>query len=217
MEETSGAVADASLKEPPFSELISVWLDEGERLSASAAAAPASRPGPESRLRHVVQRLRPVIERHRLFVLVGIGLLPLALILSAHRGAPVPAAPASTIAAAPPVAASPRVQSPRSVQRPSAERAGPGGARQRRVPPRKAGAAPAPSSPPSPRRERAEQDRRFSGARHASLNAVPGAGTVLTSPACALRPIAGAIRASDRRRDRASLAAGASPRGRGAG
>ncbi len=112
MEETSGAVVDASLKEPPFSELISVWLDEGERLSASAAAAPASGPGTESRLRHVVQRLRPVIERHRLFVLVGIGLLPLALILAAHGGAPVPAAPASTIAAAPPVAASPSVQSP---------------------------------------------------------------------------------------------------------
>ena len=111
MEETSGAVADASLQERPFSELISVWLDEGERLSASAAAAPAPPPAPESRLRRVFHQLRPAIERHRLFVLVGIGLLPLALILCAHRGTPAQAA-ASTVAAAPPVAASPSAQAP---------------------------------------------------------------------------------------------------------
>jgi hypothetical protein len=111
MEETSGAVAEAPLKEAPFSELISLWLDEGERLSASAAAALAPKPATESRVRQVVESLRLIIERHRLFVFVGIGLLPLALILCIYRGAPAQAA-ASTIAAPPPVAAFPRAQSP---------------------------------------------------------------------------------------------------------
>jgi hypothetical protein len=120
MEEASAAVAGAPLKdaplvespfgESPFGELIGLWLDEGERLSASAAAAPAPNPGSESRFRQVLQHLRPVIERHRLFVLVGLGLLPLALILCLHRGAPAQAA-ASMIAAPPPVAAPPSAQS----------------------------------------------------------------------------------------------------------
>jgi hypothetical protein len=99
MEETSGAVVDAA-----FSELVSHWLDEGDRLSAGAAAVPMPPLAPESRLRHAVQRLRPLIARHRLFVLAGMGLLPLALFLCLHRGASVQPA-AFTVAAAPPITA----------------------------------------------------------------------------------------------------------------
>jgi hypothetical protein len=119
MEETSGAVADTPLKEAPFSDLISLWLDEGERLSASAAAAPAPKLATESRVRQVVEYLRPVMERHRLGVLVGIGLLPLVLILCIYRGAPAQAA-ASTLVAPPPVAASTLVAPPPVAASPSA-------------------------------------------------------------------------------------------------
>ncbi len=93
MEDTSGAVLKA-----PFGKLISDWLDEGDRLSASAAAAPAPASATESRLRHVIRRLSPVIERHRLSVLVGMGLLPLALVLCLHRAAPASIALSSAAA-----------------------------------------------------------------------------------------------------------------------
>ena len=86
MEETS--VVQSPFGEAPFSELISHWLDEGDRLSASAAAAPTPPATTETRLRHIIQQLRPVIARHRLFVFAGLGLLPLALLLGTHRGAP---------------------------------------------------------------------------------------------------------------------------------
>src|SRR6478609_3822404 len=99
MEENSGAVGQAPFGEP----LISDWLDEGDRLSASAADAPAPSPATESPLRHVVQRLQPVLDRHRLFVFAGIGLLPLALILCMNRSAPAQA-PAATVALAVPAA-----------------------------------------------------------------------------------------------------------------
>jgi len=110
MEETSGPVIQAPFGEGPFSELISGWLDEGDRLSESAAAAQAP-PATESRLGQTVRYLRPVIQRHRLSVLVGLGLLPLALILGTHRGvqAPIALGPAAAIpaifASAAPVAA----------------------------------------------------------------------------------------------------------------
>jgi hypothetical protein len=49
MEETSGAVAETSFGEAPFDkspfgELVSHWLDEGDRLSASAAAVTVPSP-----------------------------------------------------------------------------------------------------------------------------------------------------------------------------
>jgi hypothetical protein len=108
MEDTSGPVIQA-----PFGEaLISDWLAEGDRLSASAAEIPAPPPASESRLRHLLQRLQPVFARHRLFVLAGIGLLPVALIICTSRSAPAQApaatvvlAPPATVVLAPPVAA----------------------------------------------------------------------------------------------------------------
>jgi hypothetical protein len=107
MEETSGAVhapfGESPFGESPFGELISAWLDEGDRLSASAAALVAPSAAAESRFRHVLQRLQPVFARHRLLVLAGIGLLPVALILSMYRGASAQP-PAATVALAAPVA-----------------------------------------------------------------------------------------------------------------
>jgi hypothetical protein len=100
MEETSGPVIQAPFTEGPFSELISGWLDEGDRLSESAAAAPVP-PATDSRLGRAVRDLRPVLQRHRLSVLVGLGLLPLVLVLGTHRGGPAPiaVAPAAVIPA----------------------------------------------------------------------------------------------------------------------
>jgi len=89
MEDTSGPVVQAPFGEGAFSELISGWLDEGDRLSESAAAAPVP-PAAESRLGHAVRYLQPVIQRHRLSVLVGLGLLPLALLLGTRGGGQVP-------------------------------------------------------------------------------------------------------------------------------
>jgi hypothetical protein len=106
MEESSGSVGQA-----PFGEaLISDWLDEGDRLSATAAEIPAPSPASENRLRHLLQRLQPVLARHRLFVFAGIGLLPLALIVCTSRGAPAQP-PAATVVVAPPVAASAATES----------------------------------------------------------------------------------------------------------
>jgi hypothetical protein len=110
MEETSGAVVveppfgQAPFRESPFGELISEWLDEGDRLSASAAAVAAPSSAAESRLRHVLQRVQPVFARYRLLVLAAIGMLPLTLILGTHRRAPAQP-PTATVAVAMPVVA----------------------------------------------------------------------------------------------------------------
>ena len=104
MEDTSGPVIQTPFGEGAVSELISHWLDEGDRLSASAAEIAAPAPPPESRLRRVFQRLQPVVARHRLFVFAGIGLLPLVLILSTQRRAPAQP-PAATVPLTLPVAA----------------------------------------------------------------------------------------------------------------
>ena len=100
MEDTSGPVIQAPFGEGAFSELISGWLDEGDRLSESAAAGPVP-PAAESRFDHALRYLKPVIQRYRLSVLVGLGLLPLALILGTHRGgqAPLAVGPATVIPA----------------------------------------------------------------------------------------------------------------------
>ena len=103
MEDTSGPVIQTPFGESPFGELISHWLDEGDRLSASAADIPAPAPATEGRVRDFIHRLQPMMARHRLFVFAGIGLLPLVLILSTKRGAPPVSA--ATVALALPVAA----------------------------------------------------------------------------------------------------------------
>jgi hypothetical protein len=106
MEDQNGAASD-SVVAAPFSELISAWLDEGDRLDEKAIATTASVPPVvETRARRVLARLRPVFNRHRVLVLAGVGLVPLALFLLTTRSAPasVPAlviAPA-TLATPPP-------------------------------------------------------------------------------------------------------------------
>lgn len=71
---------------PPFSELISRWLDEGDRLSESTSTsrgAAASRA--ETPFRQTLGRLRAGVAQHRLSVLIGVGLLPLALFLTTQH------------------------------------------------------------------------------------------------------------------------------------
>lgn len=101
MEDQVGAVGEGVV-EAPFSEVISRWLDEGDRLDESAAAsakvAPSRTEGP---LRAFFRRLQPGIDRYRLFVLAGVGLLPLALFLATQRGAPASSVVASMTSVAP--------------------------------------------------------------------------------------------------------------------
>jgi len=101
MEESAGAISEG-VAEAPFSELISRWLDEGDRLNESAAATgsvPASRI--DGRLLQTLSGLRELADRHRLFVLAGVGLLPLALLVATHRAAPAPAVAASMVSVIP--------------------------------------------------------------------------------------------------------------------
>jgi hypothetical protein len=101
MEDQAGPVGEGAV-EAPFSELISRWLDEGDRLDESAAAstkAAASRT--EGPLRAFFRRLQPGIDRYRLFVLAGVGLLPLVLFLLTQRGAPASPVVASMTSVAP--------------------------------------------------------------------------------------------------------------------
>ncbi|HXU63218.1 MAG TPA: hypothetical protein VN962_16050, partial [Polyangia bacterium] len=107
--------------EPQFSDLIDRWLQEGDRLNEQAAAAPApAAPATElERWRHRALELgRTVLERHRLELLVAVGLLPLMLFLitqgGGHRAPAVArrvpaAAPRPTGAPIPPV---PRLAAP---------------------------------------------------------------------------------------------------------
>jgi len=120
MEDQVGAVAEGAV-EAPFSELISRWLDEGDRLDESAAAsakmAPSRTEGP---LRAFFRRLQPGIDRYRLFVLAGVGLLPLALFLATQRGAPASPVVASMTSVAPVAPAAP--MAPRAPARPAPAR-----------------------------------------------------------------------------------------------
>lgn len=90
-----GGPADAPA--PQFSELIDRWLQEGDRLDREAAPDGVPPALPATRWRRWVQRAReiavPIVERHRLEVLVAAGLLPLMLALLAQGGAHHPAAP----------------------------------------------------------------------------------------------------------------------------
>lgn len=120
MEDNAGAVSEG-VAEAPFSELISRWLDEGDRLNENVAVAgtvPASRI--DGRLRQTLSRLRELADRYRLFVLAGVGLLPLALLVATHRVAPAPAIAASMVSVIPtaPTAASPAPSPPRAIPAP---------------------------------------------------------------------------------------------------
>lgn len=123
MEDNAGAVSEG-VDEAPFSELISRWLDEGDRLNekvAVAATVPASRI--DGRLRQTLSRLRELADRYRLFVLAGVGLLPMALLVATHRVAPAPAIVASMVSVIPtaptaPTAASPAPSLPRAIPAP---------------------------------------------------------------------------------------------------
>ena len=102
MEESDGALSE-EVVDPPFSDLMRRWLDEGDRLgdggATSATGAPARAEVP---FRQALARLLTSVDRYRLFVLVGVGLLPLALFTATHRGAAGPAAvAASTVSYAP--------------------------------------------------------------------------------------------------------------------
>jgi len=115
--------SEPQLSERQLSELIDRWLQEGDRLNDQAAATEAA-VAPARRLRPWQQRAldlgRMVLERHRLELLVAIGLLPLMLFLIArpgHHPAPaaarhVPAAVPRPSRAAPPPPPRPRAAAP---------------------------------------------------------------------------------------------------------
>ncbi len=138
---------------PPllFSEdLINRWLEEGERLNQQAAPAEA----PRSRLARWRQRAaeigHPLVERHRLELLVAAGLIPLALLLVTQRGgqrpsttaAPARVAVASVAALAPRVVRSAKLDAAAPDARPVVHRRKP-------VAQRPAGPAPTVGRPPA--------------------------------------------------------------------
>jgi hypothetical protein len=101
MEDREGSLTE-EVVEPPFSDLMKRWLDEGDQLSASeVTSAAAAAAHTEAPLRQALSRLRAGVERYRLFVLAGVGLLPLALFTATHHGAAGAAVAASTVSAAP--------------------------------------------------------------------------------------------------------------------
>ena len=120
MEDNAGAVSEG-VAEAPFSELISRWLDEGDRLNEDVAVAgtvPASRI--DGRLRQTLPRLRELADRYRLFVFAGVGLLPLALLVATQRVTPAPAIAASMVSLIPtaPTAAGPAPSPPWAIPAP---------------------------------------------------------------------------------------------------
>jgi hypothetical protein len=117
MEDQAGAVGEGVV-EAPFSELISRWLDEGDRLDESAAATATAAPSrTEGQLRAFFRRLQPGIDRYRLFVLAGVGLLPLVLFLLIQRGAPASPVVASITSIAPVAPSSPVAPAARAPSR----------------------------------------------------------------------------------------------------
>jgi hypothetical protein len=107
MEDQNGAPSDG-VAATPFSELISAWLDEGDRLDEKAIATTVSAPPVvETRTRRILALLRPALDRYRVVVLAGAGLIPFALFALTHRSAAVPApALASVVKVATPAAPS---------------------------------------------------------------------------------------------------------------
>jgi hypothetical protein len=87
---------------PAFSELIRDWLDEGDRIDETAAATTAAAPPTtEGRFQRIALRLRPALDRYRLFVLAGLGLIPFALFTLTHHGVAAPALAVSTVSNVP--------------------------------------------------------------------------------------------------------------------
>jgi hypothetical protein len=99
MEDQNGAPSE-SVATAPFSELISAWLDEGDRLDEKAIATTAAAPPViETRARRILTLLRPALDRYRVVVLAAVGLVPFALFALTHRSASVvPVAAAATVA-----------------------------------------------------------------------------------------------------------------------
>jgi hypothetical protein len=103
MEESDGARSE-EVVDPHFSDLMRRWLDEGDRLSESGVTSSTGAPArDEVPFRQALSRLRTGVDRYRLFVLVGVGLIPLALFTATHRGAAGPAAVVASTAAYAPV------------------------------------------------------------------------------------------------------------------
>jgi hypothetical protein len=80
-----------------FSERVALWLDAGDRLETPPAQV--EEPGEEQPTDP--GRLRRLLSRHRVGVMAGMGLLPLVLFVSLHRGSVAPASPPVAITAAP--------------------------------------------------------------------------------------------------------------------
>ena len=117
MEENAGTVSDG-VAEAPFSELVSRWLDEGDRLDENVAAAATGASARVDRpLPRIVSWIREGVARYRLFVLAGVGLLLLPLLMATQRVAPAPAIAASMVAVVP-VAASPAPSPARAIPGP---------------------------------------------------------------------------------------------------
>jgi len=99
----------------PFSELIRDWLDEGDRLDATASTARAVPSRPDGPLRRIVRRLQPALatfDRYRVVVLAAIGLVPFALFTLTHHAPPAPIAVAAVVAAPPSVSPLPLAPPP---------------------------------------------------------------------------------------------------------
>lgn len=125
MEPQEGAPAEGA-GDSLFSDQIRLWLDEGDRLDEKAAATSAAVPAAvEGRLRRIVRRLRPGLDRYRVVVLAGLGLIPFFLFALTQHGPPAPALAVSSVSnipapppAPPPLpeaAAAPAPAAPRSV------------------------------------------------------------------------------------------------------
>jgi hypothetical protein len=102
MEERDAPLAE-EVVEPPFSELMRRWLDEGDQLSERGVTSPtAAAARSATPLGQALSRLRAGVERYRVFVLAGVGLLPLALFTATHQRAAGAIVAAATVSSAPP-------------------------------------------------------------------------------------------------------------------
>ena len=76
----------ADVSDPPFSEMISRWLDEGDQLHENIAVTPVGTAPNHDRWFHRALALARVgVDRYRVFVLAGVGMIPFVLFVAAHR------------------------------------------------------------------------------------------------------------------------------------
>ncbi len=101
-------------EEALFSERVLLWLDQGERLATEAGAPPEETHEEAPAEQPTAKRgsLRRLFARHRLGVMAGMGLLPLALFAAMHHGSAAPVVPAAAIVAAPAPATTPASAAP---------------------------------------------------------------------------------------------------------